>query len=312
MEAAENYVCASNNQLCPRNNIKPLINGIRRPLSQKPPRFTSALSPWEGFVFEDVEVPVRHLSKISYDKSMLFLFTHGTAHFWMSCNGARYERRVKAGQLFIMRAGQETRGAHRSNACRMIQVELDTGKIQSLSEAYGRAVNHLLVPQLITRDSQIACIIRTMKAEVEAGCPSGDILAESISIALLCCVVSRYSYARKLEYEHIRKFDSKTQSRIEEYIHYNLSTGISVRDLSELVNVRPMLFSQMFLATFGMTPYRYLLKMRLERAKVDLILSERKVTDIAKDWGFANQSHFSSAFRHVTGLTPTQFRRECR
>lgn len=310
MESAGRSVEASSKQSRLQSYIQPSINGARRPLSDSPPAFTSAVSAWDGFLFEEGEVPVGHLPRMSYSKPTLFLFTAGKAHSWMMHGGTRYDYRVKPGQLYIMRGGHETQGAYQSGSWRMIQVELDTDKLKSLSETYTRAVNHSLVPFLLTEDAQVANMIQAMRIELEAGCPSGRLFAESISLALLYCVARRYSYARKLGNENIGKFDWRTQFRIEEYIHANLAADLSITEIAALVNMRPALFSRMFSATFGVTPYKYLLRMRLERAKTELIASEQRVVDIGRQWGFANQSHFTSVFHRATGMTPTQFRRE--
>jgi AraC family transcriptional regulator len=58
-----------------------------------------------------------------------------------------------------------------------------------------------------------------------------------------------------------------------------------------------------------MPPYRYLTSRRIDRAKV--LLAERKlsVTEIGLDVGFSETSSFTSAFRKLTGETPTEYRR---
>jgi AraC family transcriptional regulator len=55
--------------------------------------------------------------------------------------------------------------------------------------------------------------------------------------------------------------------------------------------------------------YRYLTSQRIERAKS--LLAERKlsVTEIGLDVGFRETSSFASAFRKVTGETPSDYRR---
>jgi AraC family transcriptional regulator len=57
-----------------------------------------------------------------------------------------------------------------------------------------------------------------------------------------------------------------------------------------------------------MSPHRYLMQQRLDRAKQLLRLPEFTVTRIALECGFANQSHFAKYFRRYTGVSPTQFR----
>jgi AraC family transcriptional regulator len=79
--------------------------------------------------------------------------------------------------------------------------------------------------------------------------------------------------------------------------------------LARLAQLSPFHFSRAFKESFGTPPYRYLTSRRIDRAKV--LLAERKlsVTEIGLDVGFSETSSFTSAFRKLTGETPTEYRR---
>ena len=51
-----------------------------------------------------------------------------------------------------------------------------------------------------------------------------------------------------------------------------------------------------------------LLKFRMDAAAEQLRDSDRSVTQIGLDCGFADQSAFSRQFRKATGLTPVEYR----
>ena len=58
---------------------------------------------------------------------------------------------------------------------------------------------------------------------------------------------------------------------------------------------------------FGTSPYRYLLMRRLEFAR-ERMHRERPLVEVAADAGFADQAHFTRAFRSAFGLTPARYR----
>jgi AraC family transcriptional regulator len=58
-----------------------------------------------------------------------------------------------------------------------------------------------------------------------------------------------------------------------------------------------------------MSPRRYFVQQRIERAKALLAGSEWSITEIAIALGFSQTSSFSAAFQYLTGLAPTEYRR---
>jgi len=78
--------------------------------------------------------------------------------------------------------------------------------------------------------------------------------------------------------------------------------------LSSVANVSEAHFIRTFKATFGETPHRYLQQRRVERAMFLLRESERSVTDICFDVGFASLGTFSRTFRDIVGVTPSEYR----
>ncbi len=67
-------------------------------------------------------------------------------------------------------------------------------------------------------------------------------------------------------------------------------------------------FARAFKAAFGMSPHRYRMTRRLERARELLMRSGRPTTDIALEVGFDSPSHFAAAYRRRFGETPGQTR----
>jgi AraC-like DNA-binding protein len=67
-------------------------------------------------------------------------------------------------------------------------------------------------------------------------------------------------------------------------------------------------FSQLFRQSMGLSPYRYVLTVRIDKAKRLLRGSRLGVLDVALATGFADQSHFAKTFRRVTGTIPTVYR----
>jgi AraC family transcriptional regulator len=55
-------------------------------------------------------------------------------------------------------------------------------------------------------------------------------------------------------------------------------------------------------------PQRYTVRRRVERAKLLLRRNKGNLAEVAAAVGFADQSHFTAAFRRETGTAPGRFR----
>ena len=71
-------------------------------------------------------------------------------------------------------------------------------------------------------------------------------------------------------------------------------------------------FIRSFRAAFGETPHRYLQRRRLERAMAMLRETDKPVTEICFDVGFASLGSFSRTFSEVLGSSPRAYRKSSR
>jgi transcriptional regulator GlxA family with amidase domain len=92
------------------------------------------------------------------------------------------------------------------------------------------------------------------------------------------------------------------------YMKKHIAQSISVRALARFVYLSSDGFRRAFKRSFGMPPRRYLTRQRIERAKELLAHSAWSVTAIGHALGFSQANSFSTAFRRVTGVSPTQYR----
>jgi AraC-like DNA-binding protein len=84
----------------------------------------------------------------------------------------------------------------------------------------------------------------------------------------------------------------------------------SLPEIADRLHVSPYHLTRAFRRTTGLPLHRYLTDARL-RAGLDLLLDrhDETVTTIAYRLGFASHAHFSTSFRALFGMTPTDARR---
>lgn len=69
-------------------------------------------------------------------------------------------------------------------------------------------------------------------------------------------------------------------------------------------------FQRKFKAETGMSPMKYAMQLRLERARCALAYSDDDIAGIAESCGFADRYAFSKAFKKYTGFSPAKYRQK--
>ena len=83
---------------------------------------------------------------------------------------------------------------------------------------------------------------------------------------------------------------------------------LDIPTVAAIAHLSASQFGRVFKQVYGETPHRYLQRRRVERAMTLLRQTERPVTDVAWDVGFASLGTFSRTFATIVGCSPTEFR----
>lgn len=94
------------------------------------------------------------------------------------------------------------------------------------------------------------------------------------------------------------------------YINKHVNEKIEIDDLATLTRWKSHHFIRMFTKFIGMTPYQYILKIKIERAKSLLTETQEPIANIATDLGFNGYSNFCIAFKKLNdNETPDSYRK---
>ena len=95
-----------------------------------------------------------------------------------------------------------------------------------------------------------------------------------------------------------------------QFLHAHSCEPISLSEIARAVQVSGAYLTDAFTRSEGVSLCRYRMRLRLNRALVDLPRCE-DITGLALDLGFSSHAHFSNAFKSLYGLTPSAFRARC-
>lgn len=168
-----------------------------------------------------------------------------------------------------------------------------------------------LRPELEFHDGGLAGVLRSMVHEVAAGCPSGDLFAESLSLGVAMRLQQRAAGRYGTQRERGRL--SATQvARIEEAVACGLTDALSIGKLACDAGFSKTQFVRLFKNTFDCTPYQFILRARLAQAHQRVQGGLQPLAEVAEEAGFSSQSHMTTAFVKAFGVTPGELRRTTR
>ena len=94
------------------------------------------------------------------------------------------------------------------------------------------------------------------------------------------------------------------------YIRENYGSKITIKEMAGNINMSEGHFCRFFKEITKKTPIEYLNHYRINEARARLTRTDNKILNIAMDVGFENFSYFIKTFKKITGVTPSNYRKE--
>ena len=106
----------------------------------------------------------------------------------------------------------------------------------------------------------------------------------------------------------MRTFGKADVSRVIGYIHANTGANISLAAMAAIAGVSRNHFVSLFTKATGLAPHQYVLRARIDTAKLYLQDETLSIAEVSRRTGFRTQEHFTKVFRKLVGITPREFR----
>ena len=187
----------------------------------------------------------------------------------------------------------------------------------------GRRGHWAELPLAIVLTTWLLAIVRTVDCAFIKWPPMFSLLVAMVSVGVtvgaLYLLLRQFSAAAKEETASYAKtpLGEGARARIRRKLEAALSHDdtcrngdLSLRELSATLNESPHYVSQVISQDLNTTFYELLNRRRIEAAKRRLRETpDETVLAIAMDVGFNSKSAFHAAFRRVTGMTPSDYRK---
>jgi AraC-like DNA-binding protein len=188
-----------------------------------------------------------------------------------------------------------------------ITFDMDT-LMRVMGDGYDYA--QLSEPILMAYDARVTQCARILADLCVDPFPQDDLYGESLTIALLTAI---------LHAAHQRPRTGRSsglapwQMRIaKDFLQENFTRDVSLESVAQLTGLSRSWFARAFKASSGVAPYTWVLQRRIQLAQELLGKTSEPLASIATAVGFADQSHFTKAFRRFVGITPREWQMDQR
>jgi AraC family transcriptional regulator len=265
---------------------------------------------WQGILVEQYQVPPNHICE--YNPGALL--THWLSfpsvqpmHLVQNHGERWHESIVKQDNLVLVPAGQSTywrwpTDSPISSLGIYLQPELVT-QIARSADLNPERIE--LIDCFSQSDPHLYQIAMMLLAELRSGGIMGELYVESLTQILVIHLLRHYSVLQPA----IADCHNLPFHRLENAINYindHLDGDLSMAQIAGSVNTSPTYFASLFKRATGISLHKYVIKQRVERAKLLLETTDSPIINIASQVGFANSSHLSYHCKRQTGMTPGQ------
>lgn len=190
-----------------------------------------------------------------------------------------------------------------------ILISLDRDKLASFAPLTDLDAVEL-IPCFHKADPLILGIGLALKTEIESNNSGGHLYIDSLTATLSAHLLRHYSTRKFTIPENRQGLPQYKLRQVISYINDQIDRNFTLAELAALVNMSPSYFSSLFKISMGCAPHQYLIRRRVDRAKILLREGKLTIAEIAHSLGFAHQSHLNRHFKRLVGITPKIFQKQ--
>ena len=210
-------------------------------------------------------------------------------------NGQSYT--ASAGEMYLLHKGAQHRYfSSRENPWIKIWMNLKGTLVEHLLQVY--PLEQVVYPA----DNQIMDCFHAFHQELSSGRPPQEIQQ---NCALLLHRIISATYFNSLS---MHKQKPEDALKIKRYLEQHILDAVNLEDLCSYIFKSKAQVIRQFKKAYGMTPYAYLLDIKLQYAKKLLTQTTLPVKEIAAKLNFADEHYFSTYFKQVEKVSPSCFR----
>jgi len=225
--------------------------------------------------------------------------------------GQRHAGTAVHGDIDIIPAFMPSRWQMHDDNDTALILSLPTKLVNAVAEEYGYDSRRVEIRNRFQeRDPQIENICWALKTEMEADYPSGSLYVDSLAVSIASRLIHSHSSIAQQAKERNGGLSGHKLKQVLTFIDENLAENISLPQIASIAGISVSHLKPVFRVSVGMPVHQYVIRRRIERAKILLAQGILPIAEIALAAGFSHQSHLARHMRRLTGISPLALRQK--
>lgn len=244
---------------------------------------------------------------------LIMLCVHIGGSIWMRNRSSftNFEREGRAGTANLGVGGPTYTIEYSAERCECVRFLIARSWFEHVLEDQPPTSQVEFIDPQNRPDHQLT-LLAQMALRRSVNSPVDRLLADSIGYAVAAEILRTWSNITVVGGSDRRERNWPADRRmmlVHDYIEDNLTEPVSLTDLAAISGLSMTQFMRLFKESFGVTPYRWTLQRKMDRAKLMITQEGLSVTQAAYELNFSSSQHFSTIFRKLNGIAPSTFKR---
>ena len=157
-------------------------------------------------------------------------------------------------------------------------------------------------------DGRLFMLGQALERQFLDGQSRGALYTQSLSSEIVAQVNEACGGMATAPRRTTQRLEGRHRARLLRFIEDHLAADICLDELARVVGLSRQQLVRVFKATFGLSPYQYVIHRRVVRARQLLRDTRLELVEIAMACGFSGQPHFTEAFTRRMGVSPGRWR----
>lgn len=157
---------------------------------------------------------------------------------------------------------------------------------------------------------QILFYLRCLLAEIENRHPGYNTVCQDLLEVVLLLLMRHSQFT--VTFVPTAHKSSKECAVARRYIENHFKENLTLDDLAAAAHVSKYYLVHSFTREYGTSPINYLLTCRIQESLYLLSRTRLSLSQISGMLGFSSPSYFSQSFRRIQGISPMEYRKQCK